>query len=149
VRLLRNLTLHRQGEREQAFATRAGFLLEAEALGVEIDPARGGLNVAAVLLAGRLARCSAEGMAALIGGHTALWIAALDILTVRSVKRPDLLYFETARTRDIWGRFLFVPERLIKLPAASTPRIRRPTLSPRCMGLKEPDRSSRRSKAAV
>lgn len=116
MRALRNFTLHRQGAREQALAAEAGFALETEPVGVEVPPGPAGLSLAARLLADRLDRCAVDGTAGLIGGHTAIWIVSLDLLNERGRQRPDLYYFETARRRDVDGRFVFAPASLAKVP---------------------------------
>src|SRR5947209_1708492 len=77
VMTLRNFTLHRQGERETALCRSAGFDLNPEPVGIEVGA---GLSVATescASLASGLAECAGRGEAALIGGHTALWIGAV------------------------------------------------------------------------
>jgi len=122
MRVLRNLTLHRQGAVEQGLAAEAGFELEIEPFGVDVSLEPDGFNAAAMLLTERLTRCTVRGVAVLIGGHTGLWILALDILSSRGVRRPDLYYFETLRRRDANDGFVFVPERILKLPEAARQR---------------------------
>jgi antitoxin (DNA-binding transcriptional repressor) of toxin-antitoxin stability system len=114
--ILRNLTLHHQGPEHIDLAARYGFALEAEPEGVDVAPGPDGLLEAAITLAHKLAECSQSGAAALIGGHTGLWIAALDRLAADHKPRPALCYFATRRTRDEHGRFDFQPQSLAVLP---------------------------------
>ena len=78
---LRNLTLHPQGDAECALAAAAGFRLQWEPNGVEVAPGEQGLETAAQALAERLRECVQAGAAALVGGHTGVWIRALLLFT--------------------------------------------------------------------
>jgi hypothetical protein len=109
MRILRNLTLHYQEAECVGLAARHGFALQREPEGVEARCTVNGVAEASMVLAQRLAECSRDGVAALIGGHTAIWIAALDRLAAAGIRRPDLCYFETRRERDEDGRFVFKP----------------------------------------
>lgn len=117
MRRLRNLTLHEQGERECAVAAQCGFDLCRQPEGVEFGPGANDLADAASMLATRIAECAAAGDAVLLGGHTALWIVALDLLVQRKIRRPLLCYFSTLRKRDAQGRFVFEPVRVECIPA--------------------------------
>jgi hypothetical protein len=110
-----------QGERERVVAAQAGFELRTEPEGVELGTAEQELAGAAETLAARLAECSAAGDAALVGGYTALWITALDLLARRNIKRPQLCYFSTLRKRDVHGRFVFEPLGVERIPVADSP----------------------------
>jgi hypothetical protein len=121
MKTLANLTLHRQEEREIALAARDSYALDAEPSGVDVGEGTAGLERAVRLLADRLEECSRHQTAALVGGHTGLWIAAVDRLPARGVPRPELLYFDTARLRDESGRFVFSPRRLVHLWPAPPP----------------------------
>lgn len=116
MKRLWNLTLHPQGKREYDIAMAKGFELSRQPEGVEFGAGADELNKAAETLAGRLAHCAAAGEAALIGGHTAVWVAALDKLAHRGLSRPPLYYFSTLRKRDEHGRFVFEPCGLELLP---------------------------------
>lgn len=119
MRKLRNFTLHPQGLREQVIAAQLGYDLHLAPEGVTVEPGRAGLQEAATVLANRLVAAAAEGSAVLIGGHTGLWIRTLDILNERGLRRPDLTYFDTRRTQDAEGRFVFQPEGLILIGPAT------------------------------
>jgi len=77
MRTLRNLTLHEQGDRELHLAQAMGFLLESQPWGVEIST---GFDEAVATLASRLHQTAELGHAALIGGHTGLWVATIEKL---------------------------------------------------------------------
>jgi len=93
---LENLTRHWQGAAEYDHAAKLGYELTLVPSGVNIGPE--GLEVAAMQLAGNLASCARHGAAVLIGGHTALWLRAMDILTEKGCARPALFYFERSQT---------------------------------------------------
>jgi len=118
---LRNLTLHPQGPAEVDLARASGYALAEAPEGVLARVGPGGLEDATAALAGRLADCASRGASALTGGHTGLWIAALELLAARGVRRPWLCYFETERRRDSEGRFVFRPLRLVRLPPPRGP----------------------------
>jgi len=116
MRLLRNFTLHEQGERELAVAAASGLDLSADVEGVEIQPGDS-FAFRASQLATLLRSAAAKGHAVLAGGHTGLWICA--VLTVAATARhelPDIYVFQTRRLRDEDGRFLFEPDGLARLP---------------------------------
>jgi hypothetical protein len=110
--VLRNFTLHPQTPRELELARSAGFHLTPKPEGIEI-PAGTPLAAAALEFANRLRDAARQGHAVLVGGHTALWIAA--ILSLPPADLPRMFYFETARTRDEQGRFVFTPLRLCEI----------------------------------
>ena len=110
---LRNFTLHTQGPAEIEIAARAGFDLTPRPEGIEIAPATP-LDGPAARFAASLRDAARAGHAVLIGGHTGLWIAALLLIPPNEL--PRLFYFETRRTRDENGRFVFIPERLGEVP---------------------------------
>ena len=116
MKKLRNLTLHPQGDPECKIAAEAGFELCRTPEGVEFGVGKDDLIAAAAVLAERLAECSVAGDAALIGGHTALWIVALDLLAQRGIARPALYFFSTLRKRDENGRFVFEPSGVETIP---------------------------------
>ncbi len=113
MRKLRNFTLHRQTSREQLIAAELGYDLQLAPEGLSVEPGLAGLETAAAVQANRLAQAAAEGSAVLIGGHTGLWIRALDILRERGNSRPELAYFDTHRMHDASDRFVFEPEGLV------------------------------------
>jgi hypothetical protein len=115
MRTLRNLTLHVQGEAERTLASRQGFDLTAAAEGTLVDAGEQGLSIAAEKLAARLRLCASRQEAALVGGHTGVWLAAILLLTQQDAPIPDLLYFDTRRVQDSSGHFVFVPEGLVCL----------------------------------
>ncbi|MCC6343666.1 MAG: hypothetical protein IT166_15785 [Bryobacterales bacterium] len=113
--MLRNLTLHQQGDRETEIARRAGYTLSILPEGVEVGIGLADLTQAAEIMGRRLEECVEMGAVALVGGHTMLWIAAIELLAKRGKARPALAYFDTRRVRDASGRFVFEPERLVVL----------------------------------
>ncbi|HEX3880849.1 MAG TPA: hypothetical protein VHW24_27895, partial [Bryobacteraceae bacterium] len=121
-RRLRNFTQHAQSVREQSVAADADYDLQLTPEGVTVEPGRGGLEVAAQIQADRLFEACAEGSVVLIGGHTGLWVRALEILRERRVERPALAYFDTRRLRDPEVRFVFEPEGLVIIENTETPR---------------------------
>jgi hypothetical protein len=114
MRVLRNLTLHKQGPREKALADERGLALAEAPEGVEMQPGES-LEDCARMLADKLRSATAHGESALVGGHTGLWIAA--VLLAEAV--PEMYCFETRRILDENGRFVFVPDRLIRVPGRS------------------------------
>ena len=125
MKVLRNLTLHEQGPREIEIAAKEGFALSSEPEGVEVAVGRKGLEVAAKRLAAILERVAAERSAALVGGHTGLWVRSLEILAELGTGRPgtgrpELAYFETKRVRDEAGRFVFQPQGLVVIERKET-----------------------------
>ncbi len=112
---LRNMTLHEQGERECAIAVQDNFDLCRRPEGIEFGAGKEDFAAAAVTLAARLAECATAEDAVLVGGHTALWITALDMLARRGRRRPQLCYFSTVRKRDEQGRFVFEPLRVERI----------------------------------
>ena len=116
MKVLRNFTLHTQGPAEVRLAEEAGFQLLAAPEGVEVE---GGLDAAANELAMQLGSCAMRDEAALVGGLTVLWIAALDRLALQGIQRPELAWFVTARERDANDRFMFNALRLELLPELS------------------------------
>ena len=113
MRKLRNFTLHTQTPREQTLAAQLGYDLQLSPEGLSVEPGRAGLEAAASIQANRLAEAAAEGSAVLIGGHTGLWIRALDILDERGIARPELTYFDTRRVHDDADRFVFQASGLV------------------------------------
>ena len=116
ARILRNLTLHEQQEAYRALTARAGFFLTREAEGVLVGPGEAGLQEAKERLATLLRESAHRGEAVLVGGHTAAWLAAVLALQSSGERLPPLYYFETERMRDDRGRFVFVPDRLLRIP---------------------------------
>jgi thioesterase domain-containing protein len=112
---LRNLTLHPQGEREVTLAARYGLALTPKPEGVSVEPGEDGLERAALCLAARLRQCRQRGEAALVGGHTGAWLAAAMRLVTQGEALPALYYFDTRRVQDTQGRFVFVPEGLVRV----------------------------------
>lgn len=110
-----NLTLHEQGPREIRLAAGFGFVLEPAMRGVEVREGQGGLESAVEQLAAALCACQAVGAAALIGGHTGLWVAAVLAVQRRSLTLPELYCFETRRRQDEHGRFRFEAEGLLRV----------------------------------
>jgi hypothetical protein len=108
---LRNFTLHPQTARERGIAMRAGLFLSPAPEGVEVGAGPDGLREAAERLARLLEECARRGEAALVGGHTGAWIAAIP----RADAVPPLYYFDTRRGRDAQGRFVFIPEGLVRI----------------------------------
>ena len=106
---LRNFTLHTQSAREIEIARAAGFQLVPEPEGIDV-PVGSPLQPHAVRLAAQLIEARRAGDAVLVGGLTALWIAA--VLSIPPAGLPPFYYFETERTRDAEGRFIFNPLRL-------------------------------------
>jgi hypothetical protein len=112
---LRNLTLHRQREDEVRIARDAGFALAAEPEGFEIEPGEAGLRAGEERLAAMLEECGARGEPALMGGHTGMWVAAVLRLARSGIALPPLYCFDTRRVHDAEGRFIFVPEGLVRV----------------------------------
>jgi hypothetical protein len=121
MRKLRNFTLHTQTSREQLLAAELGYDLQLAPEGFSVELGRRGLETAATIQAGRLAEAAAEGSAVLIGGHTGLWIRALDILNEHGITRPELAYFDTRRVHDADDRFVFEPDGLVIIETADSP----------------------------
>lgn len=115
MKTLRNLTLHPQQDREIALAREYGYILFPEPEGVSVGPGHDGLATASELLAAQITQCAAAGHAALIGGHTGVWIAAVLAVVASGARLPELCYFETERVRDDNGRFIFVPRSIVSL----------------------------------
>ncbi len=115
-RVLRNLTLHLQGEKERALAARHGFDLRPEPEGVAVGPGREGLLVAGCELVEKLRACRERGEAVLVGGHTGVWLHAVARLHTLREALPPLFYFDTRRVRDEAGRFVFEPDGLVEIP---------------------------------
>ena len=115
MRILRNLTLHYQGDREVALAAARGFDLTREPEGVNVAPGQQGLRNASLELVARLRECRRKGEAVLLGGHTGLWVAAIAHLVTNGEALPELYYFDTRRVHDAEGRFVFQPEDLVRL----------------------------------
>jgi hypothetical protein len=115
MRILRNLTLHAQGDAEVALAASYGLALTREPEGVTVGPGEDGLQKAALDLAVRLHRCRQQDEAVLVGGHTGVWLAAVMRLTAEGAPLPALHYFDTRRIQDAQGRFVFVPEGLVRI----------------------------------
>ena|ERR1022692_3094295 len=115
MRPLWNLTLHEQGPREITLAASVGFALEPAMRGVEVPEGQGGLERAVERLVATLCKCQAAGAAALIGGHTGLWVAAIRAVQKRSLTLPELYCFETRRRQDENGRFRFEAEGLLQV----------------------------------
>jgi hypothetical protein len=113
---MRNLTLHEQGPAECALAAQSGFALRPEPEGVMVGPGEEGLEAAARALAKRLRECAERSEAVLVGGHTGVWIRAVLQLTEQAKPLPELYYFDTRRSQDENGRFVFAPERLVRIP---------------------------------
>jgi hypothetical protein len=109
---IRNLTLHRQGEREREIALAAGLALDADPEGVE---ATDDIEAAAESLAALLRDCAARGHAALAHGHTGVWIAATVGMARAGEPMPALYSFLTERLHDERGRFVFAPVRLVRV----------------------------------
>ncbi len=107
--VLRNFTLHSQGPREIELARLAGFQLSPHPEGFDL-PTGTPLQPHALRFAAQLRDAARSGHAVLAGGHTAVWIAA--VLSIPAAELPRLYYFETERTRDENGRFIFTPLRL-------------------------------------
>jgi len=112
---LRNLTLHRQKEQEIRIAREAGFDLVAEPAGVGVGPGERGLEDAAARLEALLRECGARGECVLLGGHTGVWVAAVMRLLAAGTAPPPLYCFDTRRVHDQNGRFIFVPEGLVRV----------------------------------
>ena len=110
-----NLTLHEQGVREIALAAIFGFNLEVVPRCEEVPEGQSGLQSATGRLAAALAACHHAGAAALIGGHTGLWVATILEMRERSVPLPPLYCFDTRRRRDENGRFQFIAEGLLRV----------------------------------
>jgi len=108
-----NLTLHEHGPREIMLAASFGFALGPAMRGVEVPRGQGGLESAVERLVATLCACEAAGAAALIGGHTGLWVAAIMAVQKRSLTLPELYCFETRRLQDENGRFRFEAEGLL------------------------------------
>jgi hypothetical protein len=115
MRILRNLTLHYQGDREVALAAARGLDLMREPEGVNVAPGQQGLRNASRELVARLRECRRKGEAVLLGGHTGLWVAAIAHIITQGEALPDLYYFDTRRVQDAEGRFVFEPEDLVRL----------------------------------
>jgi hypothetical protein len=113
LRILRNLTLHAQGDVERAIAAERGFDLLAEPEGISVEPGPEGLAAAVESLVAVLKDCGERGHAALVGGHTGLWLAAVLCARDRNILLPSLFYFDTRRIQDENGRFVFQAERLV------------------------------------
>lgn len=111
--VLRNFTLHSQTAREIEIARAAGFHLLPEPEGIQV-PSSQPLEPSALAFAERLREAARAGHAVLVGGLTALWIAA--VLSLPPADLPRLFYFETERERDPSGRFVFNPIRLCEIP---------------------------------
>ncbi len=120
-RILRNLTLHRQGDKEMALAARYGFRLLQEPEGVNVDPGPEGLVRAGRELAEKLRACRERGEAVLVGGHTGVWLHAVAHLLLAREPLPALYYFDTRRTRDDAGRFVFEADGLVGIPIEGHP----------------------------
>ena len=115
MQTLRNLTLHPQSDLEVSLAASQGFTLTREPGGVQVEAGHEGLRRAATVLAARLRECHDRGEAALTGGHTGAWLAAVLRLALDGEPLPPLYYFDTRRIQDANGRFQFVPERLVRV----------------------------------
>jgi hypothetical protein len=112
---MRNLTLHEQGAADCALAAQSGFALESKPEGVMVGPGEEGLEAAAKLLAERLQKCAERSEAVLVGGHTGVWIRAVLLMVANGESLPEFYYFDTRRRQDENGRFVFVPERLVRI----------------------------------
>jgi hypothetical protein len=113
---LRNLTLHRQTEQEIRLAREAGFELGTDPEGVLVQAGPDGLRSSTDQLVTKLCRVREQGEAALVGGHTALWVAAVMQLVRGGGPLPELYYFDTRRVRDENDRWLFAPAGLFPIP---------------------------------
>jgi len=115
MQILRNLTLHQQGDLEVSLAASQGFALTREPGGVQVEVGDEGLQRAAAELTARLRECHGRGQAALVGGHTGVWLAAVLRMALEGEPLPPLYYLDTRRIQDANGRFRFTPERLVRL----------------------------------
>lgn len=104
-----NLTLHEQGPREVDLAAREGFDLDPRPRGVFVPLGGGEFEAARSKVAEALRACREAGAAALLGGHTAVWLAGALDLVWAGEGLPDLVFFETDRRRGVDGQFCFHP----------------------------------------
>ena len=115
MKVLRNFTLHEQGEAECAIAARSGFSLSRAPDGAVVEPGEAGLARAATQLVDQFRSCAAQSEAVLVGGHTGVLLAAVLTLLAHGEVLPDLWYFDTRRIQDDKGRFVFQPECLVRI----------------------------------
>lgn len=113
MRRMLNFTLHEQGDRECEVAARAGFTLDREAAGIEVEGVDASEIQAAVRrLCAQLLEAGEAGEAVLLGGYAGLWVSAVMEMMRRGERLPELWCFATRRSRDRDGRFVFQGEGL-------------------------------------
>lgn len=110
-----NLTLHVQRVREVTLAEAGGFALESEPRGIEVPLGVEAFQKAAGQLTELLGECAARDAAVLAGGHTGLWIGAICRFLRDGAELPAIYVFGTRRVRNREGRYVFVPEGLLRV----------------------------------